>query len=139
MRRGPTIDVEMQKGCPLHRYDVQNWAMQQMRKNRVDDGSYGNQRSECSQGIYLNCFVTDWGCEPFSLWQLEGDGGLSGTYWARDPEQAMARSWLAPIAYRVFQGGGDAKLFFRYSGPNMNENMIIVPGRSWASQDTLGL
>lgn len=24
-------------------------------------------------GIYENCRVTDWGCEPFSMWHLEGE------------------------------------------------------------------
>ena len=37
------------QGCAT-RYDVENWAMQDMRKNRMDDGSYGNQCDECAQG-----------------------------------------------------------------------------------------
>ncbi|CAE7354417.1 unnamed protein product, partial [Symbiodinium sp. CCMP2456] len=117
------------KGCAT-RYDVQNWAMQNMRKNRVDDGSYGNQCGECAQGIYVDCFVTDWGCEPFSLWQLEGDGGLSGTC-NSGPVRRSSKRWLEaglhPLRIEYFQRGGDAKLLFRYSGPDTQENMIVVP------------
>ncbi|CAE7454343.1 unnamed protein product [Symbiodinium pilosum] len=129
------------QGCAT-RYDVQNWAMQQMRQNRVDDGSYGNQCTECSQGVYLNCFVTDWGCEPFSLWQLEGDGGLSGTCSSGSVTRRSKR-WLEaglhPLRIEYFQRGGDAKLLFRYSGPDTEDNMIIVPRQKLGFPRYIGL
>ena len=116
--------------------------MQQMRQNRVDDGSYGNQCTECSQGVYLNCFVTDWGCEPFSLWQLEGDGGLSGTCSSGSVTRRSKR-WLEaglhPLRIEYFQRGGDAKLLFRYSGPDTEDNMIIVPRQKLGFPRYIGL
>mmetsp|Transcript_42100 Transcript_42100/g.98164 ORF Transcript_42100/g.98164 Transcript_42100/m.98164 type:complete len:1131 (+) Transcript_42100:43-3435(+) len=117
------------EGCAT-RYDVQNWAMQGMRKNREEDGSYGNQCSQCAQGIYDECFVTIYGCEPFSLWQLEGDGGLSGTCETGEVIRQSTRwleSGMHPLRLEYFQRGGDAKLFFRYSGPDTQEAMIPVP------------
>ncbi|CAK9011072.1 Hypothetical protein SCF082_LOCUS10936, partial [Durusdinium trenchii] len=112
------------------RYDVENWVMQNMRKNRVEDGSYGNQCDECSKGIYDNCRVTDWGCEPFSLWQLEGDGGLSGTC-SDQPSVLQSTRYLTAglhaMRIEYFQRGGDARLFFRYSGPDTDGQMIVVP------------
>ena len=169
--------------------------MQDMRKNRVDDGSYGNQCDECAQGtegrmkdkssdvsdtlkrqlhffvgklqlldfhvstiatplviskihtqsytskyfiivwyvmddgrklledwetnfsgIYDNCKVTDWGCEPFSMWHLEGrmvppfPQVSSGPkrfffFFGMEPRKkwpfSVAKSSVGPLVFRV--------------------------------------
>lgn len=63
--------------------------------------------------------VTDWGCEPFSLWQLEGDGGLSGSCRSEPTLVNSSRYLTAGLhAMRIeyFQRGGDGHLYFKRRG-----------------------
>lgn len=41
-----------------------------------------NGRRRPAAGIYDNCKVTDWGCEPFSMWHLEGSYRRCVKEWA---------------------------------------------------------
>mmetsp|Transcript_52115 Transcript_52115/g.93409 ORF Transcript_52115/g.93409 Transcript_52115/m.93409 type:complete len:1160 (+) Transcript_52115:87-3566(+) len=122
------------ENCPglscAERYNVTNVKFQELRKNNVDDNSYGKQCEQCSLGVYIDCWVTNYGCEPFSLWQMEGDGGVSGKC-HHGPSKLRSKRWfdngLHAIRIEYFQRDGPGYLIWKYSGPDTGNNMVIVP------------
>lgn len=123
--------------CPglscANRYNVTNFDFSELRSTNVKgDVAHAKHCEQCSFGIYIDCWVTRFGCEPFSLWQLEADGGSSGNCSFGDRRKKVnstryLTAGLHPVRIEYFQRSGTGVLVWRYSGPDTDGQMRPVP------------
>eukprot|EP00933_Yihiella_yeosuensis_P037468 TRINITY_DN31411_c0_g1_i1.p1 TRINITY_DN31411_c0_g1~~TRINITY_DN31411_c0_g1_i1.p1 ORF type:complete len:1145 (+),score=169.04 TRINITY_DN31411_c0_g1_i1:103-3537(+) len=123
------------------RWDVINKRFDALTRTYKKDGSYAEMCPECAQGMYINCWVTYYGCEPFKLWSLETDGGLGNC--SRGPQKVNSTRYmnggLHPIRIDYFQRGGPAHIVLRFAGPDTGGQLIVIPGNKLGYPKEYGL
>lgn len=109
--------------CPSNRCgtwgDVENLKFEELQGG--SSSAYKKNCPDCGLALEGNCWTSDTGCEPYPMWQLEADGGGSGSC-RIGPNVTTGRRWLQrgfhPIRLELFQRGHDARFIFRYCGPD---------------------
>lgn len=118
--------------CPSNRCgtygELQNMDFNDLWATPIADGAFKRNCPDCASAVWTYCWITDAGCEPFPLWQVESDGARSNTC-PNGPNITGARRWLKaglhPIRLELFQRGGEAKMIFRYKGPDTNGEWMV--------------
>jgi len=111
---------------------VLNIKLGNLRKTYAKDTTFATECGECASGILGKCHQTTIGCEPFSMWILEGDNGLNGTCKSGPSIYTGYRYFeigLHPIKVEYFQRGGPAYLLLKYRGGDTNDQLVPIPSR----------
>jgi len=123
--------------------EVQNVRLKDLRPTTYRDGTYAKPCPLCAGGDYTECWVTDNGCEPFALWQLESDGGTEGAGCGDGLSVSAGSRYLGPgmhpIRLEFFQRGGGGRLIVRYSGPDTGGSMVPLDPRKLIFPERRGL
>jgi len=100
---------------------------------KIKEEAYGQLCEECTLGGDT-CFTTLIGCQPFPMWQLEGDNGYEGTCLTGTHTWTGTRYLMAgahPFKVEYFQRSADAKLIISYSGPDTSYSLVTIPWSAW--------
>uniref|UniRef100_A0A7S4RBE6 PA14 domain-containing protein n=1 Tax=Alexandrium monilatum TaxID=311494 RepID=A0A7S4RBE6_9DINO len=102
----------------------------ELKRTGLSPNAYAKNCEQCAQGLYANCWNTQEGCEPFSVWRLEADGGVNGPCGSPGAIVNGTRylsGGAHPIELVYFQRGGGARMVLKYSGPDTSNLMMPVP------------
>jgi len=138
--------------CPgvtcAQRFDTENSKLKDLSatadNNDGTKGTYMQQCPLCAAGNYDYCWVSQQGCQPFALWQLEADGGLSGTCGSGGQVFTGSR-WFSSgyhairIEYFKRDEGTEATLSIQYSGPDTGNTMRSFPRNKLYFPNGMGL
>jgi len=98
----------------------------------INTGTYMEQCPLCASANYDYCWISSIGCEPFSIWHLEADGGLTANCGSGGRTFRGSR-WLRPgfhpirIEFFKRNPATEAELQIRYSGPDTQDIFRAFP------------
>lgn len=99
--------------------DVENAEFSSMRVSQYNAQQFAESCPLCEAGQYGTCWVSDQGCEPLGLWQLEADGAKSGTCGTGLQNVTGTRyltTGLHPVRIEYFKRESLASFSLKYSG-----------------------
>eukprot|EP00929_Paragymnodinium_shiwhaense_P060503 TRINITY_DN30207_c0_g1_i2.p1 TRINITY_DN30207_c0_g1~~TRINITY_DN30207_c0_g1_i2.p1 ORF type:complete len:1205 (+),score=265.24 TRINITY_DN30207_c0_g1_i2:105-3719(+) len=121
--------------------EVENVAFRTMFSTQAKDDTVAVMCGDCAEGKYGRCWVTPNGCEPFSYWSLELDGGVSGTCQTGERTSIGTRYMpvgVHPICVEYFQRGGPGKITLRWKGPQSKDKWETLPPTAFRYPDHYG-
>lgn len=122
--------------------DVLNTKLTDLAATYAKDTTYAHQCDECVTGSYKVCHLSKIGCEPFRIWILDAENGASGK--CSTSRQVVngtryLRRGKHPFKVEYFQRGGPAEFVLRYSGPDTNGRVTVVPSGKFVFPTFSGL